>query len=287
MQQLLNHISPETAYLIQRFPINYGQYSSARYWVETKSNYGQKLFMQTMDRATNIWFKPKANGYVDIIILNVDDDPASWNFGFVIPEPITLSVLSVDNILSLASYYVFSQYQRERILRALIERNCDIQPHFKDHHLVHEPVLAKNKSQLKAAAQEQSNKDKQKRAIYKIVRGENKFCSPDETKAGDAAGMLVYGVIFDESKLAPSVIEGYNRNQQFWDNMFDIPYLRDEMCWNDAALVRLQAAIDSTSSSKHAPGTSTNSSTPKPVAEQLDENGLTPAEAAFYKDLNS
>lgn len=122
--QLFNHVSPETGFIVPNFPFAHGVCTPARFWIETRIAYGQRIMYQFLDPATKEWFKPKTRaGYVDLCVLELNTIENHPMYGQVIMYEIVLEKLTQEAILSLAHYYEFTDYQRDRILGALYARN--------------------------------------------------------------------------------------------------------------------------------------------------------------------
>lgn len=127
-KQLVAHVSPESAYIIPRFPLNYAQNTMARYWVETKPAYGQRVVSQNRNPHTNEWYKPKFDAYYDVAIITVISDPNHYNCGHVIPVQVNLKDLTDLNVLlQFANYYVFTPFQKKQIVKVL-QHNKYFQP---------------------------------------------------------------------------------------------------------------------------------------------------------------
>jgi hypothetical protein len=131
-QQLFNHVTPETAFVISQFPYAHGVYTRARYWVETKPAYGQRIMYQYENPAAlGTWFKAKTEGYFDICILEVDNSD-SPSRGLVVMHKLKLDKLSVEVLLQLGQYYEFTPFQKEQILRFLQLQNYHRAPAWRD-----------------------------------------------------------------------------------------------------------------------------------------------------------
>jgi hypothetical protein len=74
-QELIGHVSPETAYLVSDYPYGFRLRTEIRYWVETRASYGQRVMSQTRDpkRAARPWNKPKGSTYAEVKALYLDD----------------------------------------------------------------------------------------------------------------------------------------------------------------------------------------------------------------------
>jgi hypothetical protein len=137
-RQLINHVTMETAYLIERFPYATGKNSQARYWVETKQAYGQRGMFQYRCPVSGQWFKPKHAGYYDLVVMEalVDDgnpnNPQNWNAGHVVIHNLDLKQFSLEVILQLAQYYVFTPFQKQQIMEALATHHHYRAPAWKD-----------------------------------------------------------------------------------------------------------------------------------------------------------
>lgn len=66
MQELIGHISEDTAYLVADYPYGFRLRTQIRYWIETKASRGQRLVTQTRNpkRDGAPWNAPKASTYV-------------------------------------------------------------------------------------------------------------------------------------------------------------------------------------------------------------------------------
>lgn len=123
-KQQQGHFDPTTAYVIERYPYSFGQFTSIRYWVDTKPAYGQRLMTQIQNPATGEWWKPKTEGYSDIVVIITNDDPTAKNYGFVIqPSRIDLKEFDLPTLLQFAQYYTFTPGQKQTIMKALNDQN--------------------------------------------------------------------------------------------------------------------------------------------------------------------
>ena len=83
MKQLIGYVSPETAYVVPDYPYGFTLRTQIRYWVETKPKFGQRFVSQTLNPKTGKWNKPKAGNYFQAVVLLVNQDEASPEFGYV------------------------------------------------------------------------------------------------------------------------------------------------------------------------------------------------------------
>jgi len=60
---LYNHISPETAYVVEDYPYGFRARCKIRYWLETSPKKGVRFVSQTTNPKTGAWNKPKASTY--------------------------------------------------------------------------------------------------------------------------------------------------------------------------------------------------------------------------------
>lgn len=120
--QVANHVSEETAYLINNFPYSFGVFTSVRYWVETKATYGQRLMTQIANPAGG-WWKAKTDGYTDIVILTIKTNQNAPDAGFVVPVVINLEKLSLEHLQQFAAYYTFTPFQRDKITASLTKHH--------------------------------------------------------------------------------------------------------------------------------------------------------------------
>jgi hypothetical protein len=64
MTILKNHISPDTAYLVNDYPYGFRLRCQIRYWLEYHNKYGIRFAYQTSNpKKDNIWNKPKYSTY--------------------------------------------------------------------------------------------------------------------------------------------------------------------------------------------------------------------------------
>jgi hypothetical protein len=135
MRQLTGHTTPETAFVIPRFPYCFGQYTSARYWIESKEAYGQRIWVQFWDPARGAWFKPKTEGYADLAFLMLQDDPHQLNYGLIEMERVSLERLPKHVILQQTEQYTLDEFQAHRVSIAIsaieiAERTKELQSHY-------------------------------------------------------------------------------------------------------------------------------------------------------------
>lgn len=71
--QLIGHNSPETAYVVPDYPYGFRARTTIRYWIET-TKHGQRAVSQTLNPKTNLWNKPKAGTYCDIMVMGLDEN---------------------------------------------------------------------------------------------------------------------------------------------------------------------------------------------------------------------
>jgi hypothetical protein len=147
--QLFNHVSPETAYVINKFPFNFGKFTKVRYWVETNPNYGQKLVTQVFDPKSDSWFAPKHEGYHDIAIITVNDNQIDEYCGHVTPILIKLKPLDVDSLWNLAHYYVFTPFQKWKLVEWLHFRNRVVPPQWQPASAINIPLITQAEQMYK------------------------------------------------------------------------------------------------------------------------------------------
>ncbi len=65
MKLLFDHVSPETAYVVEDYPYGFRLRCKIRYWLEFKPKVGFRLVSQTSNpkRPSLVWNKPKASTY--------------------------------------------------------------------------------------------------------------------------------------------------------------------------------------------------------------------------------
>ncbi len=117
MQQHMNHISESTAFYINNFPFAFATNTRARYWVETKPAYGQRLHTQYQTPGSTSWYKAKHSGYFDVVILATNANQTDPNFGLLQPILIELKNLSTEHLILFSTYYTFTPYQKEIIMK--------------------------------------------------------------------------------------------------------------------------------------------------------------------------
>jgi hypothetical protein len=67
MKLLLNHTSPDTAYVVQDYPYGFTLRCKIRYWLEFSRGRGVRFASQTTNpkKAGDVWNKPKYSTYCD------------------------------------------------------------------------------------------------------------------------------------------------------------------------------------------------------------------------------
>ena len=83
MKQLIGNVSPQTAYVVPDYPYGFRLRTQIRYWVESKKNFGQRFVSQTLNPKTGKWNAPKAGTYHEAVVLLVNSDDTSPEFGYV------------------------------------------------------------------------------------------------------------------------------------------------------------------------------------------------------------
>lgn len=88
LKQLIGHTSPETAYVVNDYPYGFRLRCKIRYWIETKPGHGQRFVSQTTNpkKPTEVWNKPKASTYKEVMILCVDDQGHVHGYGLSLYE---------------------------------------------------------------------------------------------------------------------------------------------------------------------------------------------------------
>ena len=65
MEILMNHTSPETAYVVEDYPYGFRLRCKIRYWLEYHPKRGFRFVSQTTNpKRGNVWNKPKASTYM-------------------------------------------------------------------------------------------------------------------------------------------------------------------------------------------------------------------------------
>jgi hypothetical protein len=129
LEQLVNHYDVDSAYVVKQYPHHRGINTQVRYWVETRKPYGQRLVYQTLDPYTCKWLKEKPGAYVALAIMRVNCDYDHPQCGHVIPlvYPTFLN-LNNQQFCELALAYSYTEYQKNVIMKELIERFGPVQP---------------------------------------------------------------------------------------------------------------------------------------------------------------
>lgn len=72
---LYQHVSPETAYVVNDYPWGFRLRTTIRYWIESKNakNGGQRFASQTINPKTGQWCKPKYSTYSPIMVMYLDE----------------------------------------------------------------------------------------------------------------------------------------------------------------------------------------------------------------------
>lgn len=75
LKQLIGHTGPGTAYVVDDYPYGFRLRCKIRYWIETKPGHGQRFVSQTTNpkKPTEVWNKPKASTYKEVLIMYVDE----------------------------------------------------------------------------------------------------------------------------------------------------------------------------------------------------------------------
>lgn len=119
MLQLINHDKESNAFFVKHYPFNYGIFGCAKFWVETNPSYGQRLVRKSagpkdpMSQLT--WNKPKASGFFDIVLMQLEDNPDSQQFGSLSFIEFDFANKSIEEMQAFSEYYYFSVLQQEII----------------------------------------------------------------------------------------------------------------------------------------------------------------------------
>lgn len=73
MKYLFNHISEDTAYLVNDYPYGFRLRTQIRYWIETTKN-GDRFCSQTLNPKTGRWNKPKKSVYRAVMVMVLKDN---------------------------------------------------------------------------------------------------------------------------------------------------------------------------------------------------------------------
>lgn len=131
MKVLSGHTSPESAFVVDDYPYGFRLRCKIRYWIETKKGFGQRFVSQTTNpkKAGEFWNKPKAGTYSVLIVMVVNDDPKSEQFGYVGTRGLQSGGWSKEeDILAFEAKYAeaIGDYERDAIkyIRATNEANA-------------------------------------------------------------------------------------------------------------------------------------------------------------------
>ena len=69
MKQLIGHVSPETAKVVDDYPYSWKLRCQIRYWIESKPKFGQRFVSQTLNPKTDKWNAPKAGTYSQVLVM--------------------------------------------------------------------------------------------------------------------------------------------------------------------------------------------------------------------------
>lgn len=75
IKYLYQHVSPETAYVVNDYPWGFRLRTTIRYWIESKDakNGGQRFGSQTINPKTGQWCKPKYSTYSPIVVMYLNE----------------------------------------------------------------------------------------------------------------------------------------------------------------------------------------------------------------------
>lgn len=232
MQQLVNHVSPSTGYLVEKFPVYWNRYGHLTYWVEHVSKKAKdRLFVQLSDGVAPA--PPKQKETADIILLLLDDNPASTQNGLVFPLIWNTDCKSVDEIVEFAERYEFNNLQKTVIMKALAALGHHGAPMWLQGDVIDLAVPAgavvKNGVEKKF--------ESQRAKIWKIV-GNGPL--PEEKRASETAHFIKHGNL---EQMRATYEPMWDKAQLHYDNLFNIELLR-EMGFPEHYLANLETVID-------------------------------------------
>ena len=67
------HTDEASAYVVVNYPWGFVLKTSHRYWIETRTGFGQRLATQTLNPKSNRWCKPKYSTYCNAVVLYIDE----------------------------------------------------------------------------------------------------------------------------------------------------------------------------------------------------------------------
>ena len=107
-QQLVGHVSPETAFVVADYPYGFRLRCQIRYWIETRKGFGQRFISQTSNpkKPGLVWNKPKADNYAPLIVMYQTADS-----GYVKYAALTFYADNLELIESFSAL-VLDDYQR-------------------------------------------------------------------------------------------------------------------------------------------------------------------------------
>lgn len=68
------HISEETAYMIEDYPWGFKLRTKMKIWIEDKKGLGQRIVRQTLNPKTQKWCNPKKSTYYDFYVIFIDEE---------------------------------------------------------------------------------------------------------------------------------------------------------------------------------------------------------------------
>lgn len=120
MRQLINHNSEQTCLLLKDYPFHFGAYTCVKYWIETNKSYGQRVMHQFMDPKTSLanpkWHKPKASPFFDIVVMQMQDNPAEPQYGIVSFIEFDFAGKVPEEVQGFSEYFYFDEFQRDILL---------------------------------------------------------------------------------------------------------------------------------------------------------------------------
>lgn len=72
MKILSGYTSQEKSFVVENYPYGFTLRTKIRYWIESNKK-GDRFISQTLNPKTNLWNKPKASTYSNIVVLCLDE----------------------------------------------------------------------------------------------------------------------------------------------------------------------------------------------------------------------
>lgn len=123
-QQLVGHVSPETAFVVADYPYGFKLRCQMRYWIESKPGYGQRFVSQTSNpkKPGLVWNKPKAGVYALVVVMYRDQDTGYVKHAVLTPYNTDLESIEGWGLLDLDPFQL--QVQKSLLTYARKQRGA-------------------------------------------------------------------------------------------------------------------------------------------------------------------